>query len=422
MHRISLVTALVVIVSLAAGIAVILGGAQPLPDLVISDFQISPANPKPGQEVQLTATITNQGAGPVNDTFVVQFNVGRRTISSRFLPELPAGQSTTVEASWDAEVGEFRLRVIADAFGKIFESNESNNVRDRLIDVSDADPTQSDLVVKALDLVPSNPKPTETAKITATVANNGAGPAPAFNVSFEADGRVLDTEKLEGLAAGQETTLSLDWIVETGERILRVKADPDAKIVETDETNNAFAKTIDFGPPPASCAQQVHLNFDPKSLEQLEDATGLTREALLDSFIPLIKRSIEKDYDGINVRLFYTRPNGAFSTILFDPENKQSILGLAPLDRGNFNKRDTAFVFIGSLVARGSLNNIALPSVAIIIGKVASHELGHALGLDHNPNGGIMNATAETNPISVEFETFKPDDLEYLRRILPMNC
>ncbi len=60
--------------------------------------------------------------------------------------------------------------------------------------------------------------------------------------------------------------------------------------------------------------------------------------------------------------------------------------------------------------------------MAVIIGKVASHELGHALGLNHNAQGGIMNAEAELNPFSVEFETFRPEDLEYLKRILPMNC
>jgi hypothetical protein len=33
-----------------------------------------------------------------------------------------------------------------------------------------------------------------------------------------------------------------------------------------------------------------------------------------------------------------------------------------------------------------------------------------------------MNAQAEINPYLVQNEKFRPEDLEYLKRILPMDC
>ncbi len=422
MNRMALVT-VVLVTSLLLGMVNLWGGAQQSADLVITDFQMNPAFPKPGQEVRFALTVTNQGIAPVTETFVVQFFAGRRIISSRFLSSgLAAGQSEKIEATWDAEAGEFRIRILVDAFNKIFESNKENNSLIRVINITDSEPTQSDLVIKSLELQPANARPGETAKILASVLNKGTGPAPALDIAFESDGKTVGTQKLEALAAGQELIVSQDWTVEIGERILRAKADPSAKIIETDEANNALAKTLDFGPTPASCAQQVFLEFEDPSLVQLEDQTGLARDTVLHYFIPLIKRTLEKDFDGINVRFFYNRPGGAYTTIFFDSENRPGILGLAPLDRGNFNKRDTAIVFIGSFVARDGLRNTAITSAPVMIGKVASHELGHALGLGHNAQGGIMNAEAELNPQSVEFEAFRPEDLDYLRRVLPLNC
>jgi hypothetical protein len=423
MRRITLVTLWLVLTGLAVGLEFPMGGvAQDLPDLAVADLQLEPAVPKPGQSVRLTATVLNQGTATAQETFAVQFFAGRRVITSRFFSGLAAGQALAVEASWDAEGGESRLRVIADVFNKIPEPDKKNNTLTRVINVTDSEPTQSDLVIKIFELQPTNPRPGTTAQLSARVVNQGAGPAPAFDVGFESDGQPLGTRRLEGLEAGQEATVAFDWTVEIGERILRAKADPDGRMIETDESNNALAKQLDFGPAPASCAQQVFLEFEEATLVQLEDLTGLAREDVLHYFIPMIKRSMERDYEGVNVRFFYSHPGGSYTTILFSPENRGSILGLAPLDRGNFNKRDTAFVFIGSFVARGGLVHVALPAAAVLIGKVASHELGHALGLGHNGQGGIMNAEADLNPFSVQFATFRPEDLEYLKRILPMNC
>jgi hypothetical protein len=49
-------------------------------------------------------------------------------------------------------------------------------------------------------------------------------------------------------------------------------------------------------------------------------------------FIPAIRRQMERDYEGVNVRFYLRQPTGIFSTVFFSPENRLPILGLAPLD------------------------------------------------------------------------------------------
>jgi hypothetical protein len=139
-------------------------------------------------------------------------------------------------------------------------------------------------------------------------------------------------------------------------------------------------------------------------------------------FIPAIRRQMERDYEGVNVRFYIRQPTGIFSTVFFSPENRLPILGLAPLDFGNVRKDDRGFVFVGSFHINRGLRLAPPELLAILLAKVASHELGHMLGLGHNPNGGIMNAQAEINPYLVQNEKFRPEDLEYLKRILPMDC
>lgn len=396
-------------------------------DLIIESVRLDPPFPKPNSPVQIIATIANQGTRAPHDVFALEFKADRVQIGVHFLNDLAPGQSLEVSINWDSKPGETILRVTVDPFKSISELDEANNSFYKIVNATDNGFTGADLIVRNVQIegskVTSSLQAGQEARLVATVANIGQGPAAFVPVGFYVDGELLTVQTLqESLPAGQEVTVAVPWALEAGEKVLRAKADPLGELFELDELNNSWADYFEFPPMPNRCAQVVSLEFASASLSLLEETTSLPMSDLLSLFIPAIRRQMERDYDGVNVRLYLRQPTGIFSTIFFSPENRIPILGLAPLDFGNVRKDDRGFVFVGSFHVNRGLRLAPPELLAILFAKVASHELGHMLGLNHNPNGGIMNAQAEINPYLVANEKFRPEDLEYLKRILPMDC
>lgn len=398
--------------------------AQEAPDLVIQSVRLSPAYPKPNIAVQIIATVQNLGNRPTNDVFVVEFKANRTQIAVHFLSDLAPGQSVDVTTEWESQLGETILRIAVDSLKRVSESDETNNIFYKIVNATTREFTGADLTVKSLRVQAESPVAGELAKLWATVSNVGNGPALApISVGFYGDGELIKTTTVEqDLSPGAEILVEVPWKIVYGEKVLRAKADPHGEIPELEEGNNSWSEYFEFAPTPNACAQVVSLEFATASLPLLDELTSLPQDELLFGFIPAMRRQMEQDFEGVNVRFYLRQPTGIFSRILFSQENRLPILGLAPLDYGNFRKNDTGHVFIGSFHANRGLRLAPPPLLAILIAKVASHELGHMLGLEHNPNGGIMNAQAEINPYLVQNEKFRPEDLEYLKRILPMDC
>ncbi len=393
------------------------------PDLVIASVRLDPAFPAPGSTVQIIATVVNQGTRPTNDVFAVEFKADRIQIGVRFLADLAPEQSLEVPVTWDAKPGETVFRISVDPFKTISELDESNNTLYKIVNATTHEFTGADLVVRSVRVEAEALSAGQDARLVATVANGGQGPAAFVPVGFYVDGELLAVQTLqESLPAGQEVNIEIPWTIESGEKVLRAKADPNGELFELDEANNAWAEYFEFAPPPNRCAQIVSLEFASTSIVLLEEMTSLPVSDLVTVFIPAIRRQMERDYEGVNVRFYLRQPTGIFSTVFFSPENRIPILGLAPLDFGNLRKDDRGFVFVGSFHVNRGLRLAPPELLAVLFAKVASHELGHMVGLNHNPNGGIMSAQAEINPYLVQNEKFRPEDLEYLQRILPMDC
>lgn len=393
------------------------------PDLVITSVRLDPAFPAPGSTVQIIATVVNRGTRPTNDLFAVEFKADRIQIGVRFLADLAPEQSLEVPVTWDAKPGETVFRISVDPFKAISELDESNNTLYKIVNATTHEFTGADLVVRSVRVEAEALSAGQDARLVATVANGGQGPAAFVPVGFYVDGELLAVQTLqESLPAGQEVNIEIPWTIEIGEKVLRAKVDPNGELFELDEANNAWAEYFEFAPPPNRCAQIVSLEFASISIPLLEEMTSLPISDLVNVFIPAIRHQMERDYEGVNVRFYLRQPTGIFSTVFFSPENRIPILGLAPLDFGNLRKDDRGFVFVGSFHVNRGLRLAPPELLAVLFAKVASHELGHMVGLNHNPNGGIMNAQAEINPYLVQNEKFRPEDLEYLQRILPMDC
>lgn len=131
-RRLSLM-GLLLIVSLFAAQQVSAQASSSLPDLVVQSITLNPENPSPGDTVRVLATIANIGRSNVTGFFTVVFEVDQVILGQITINGLRARQQTTVQATWKTTVGTHTIRVEADSFGEITESDKSNNVLRRLV-------------------------------------------------------------------------------------------------------------------------------------------------------------------------------------------------------------------------------------------------------------------------------------------------
>jgi len=97
-----------------------------LPDLIITIVAFSSAAPKEGDDVKVTATLRNNGTAASEGAFVAFYD-GSSKFASVKADALPAGNSTTVTATWKAIEGTHEIKAAADPDNKVSESNEENN-------------------------------------------------------------------------------------------------------------------------------------------------------------------------------------------------------------------------------------------------------------------------------------------------------
>ena len=105
------------------------------PDLIISNLIADPAGHiLPGQSVTLTATVNNNGSGPVVDSFQVDFQVDDTSLGSIEVSDvLLAGSSIQLSKTWTYAGGDPVIKVIADDQHQVSETNEENNLFSALL-------------------------------------------------------------------------------------------------------------------------------------------------------------------------------------------------------------------------------------------------------------------------------------------------
>ncbi|WP_155396543.1 PKD domain-containing protein [Methanosarcina barkeri] len=81
--------------------------------------------------------------------------------------------------------------------------------------------------------------------IVATVNNTGTENVDTFNATLSVNGTVVDTQSVSGIASGSSALVNFSWTPEAaGDYNLTVTADPENRIAESDETNNAFTVLV----------------------------------------------------------------------------------------------------------------------------------------------------------------------------------
>jgi RHS repeat-associated protein len=117
----------------------------PPPDLAVSHLTWTPETDiAAGQVMTFTATILNEGAGPVVDGFVVDFRVDGVSIGTQSVNQiLGPGGSVTLSRTWTAVAGDHTIEVIVDSTGKVVEAEEDENTLSQAVqDIVDRTPPE----------------------------------------------------------------------------------------------------------------------------------------------------------------------------------------------------------------------------------------------------------------------------------------
>lgn len=223
----------------------------PLPDLVTTQVELVPSEPADGEEVQIQATIQNNGSRDTSDV-PVEFRVDgeqvgeRKTVAGDFGESLAAdgGSEQVTSDPWTAETGQPEVTVIPDPEGDVTEIRTDNNNRSRGFLVG------PDATVTDIAMTPEKPETGQQATFEITVANEGTEDIASLPVEVRMDGEEIASEDLSNLDAGSQTTLEATWETEEGDHSLRAIADPAGDVAEAREDNNAqeFSFSTDDSP------------------------------------------------------------------------------------------------------------------------------------------------------------------------------
>ncbi len=223
---------------------------QNISDLMITDTDVSftPSSPVPyGSTVGIDAVIHNIGSRDARNV-TVRFYDGLPTSGSVIGEDqisliLKEGGIGLSHIDWIAVPPEtHEICVVADPENNITESNESNNMACKPIEV--IVPSLPDLTLSPLDISFDQPPPFANGtsiNINATVHNIGYDNATNVSVRFMDNpyGQIEGDKNMSLIPIGGERFAEAIWnTTPTGSHEICVIADPEKEIAELDETNN----------------------------------------------------------------------------------------------------------------------------------------------------------------------------------------
>ncbi len=216
----------------------------PEPDLVVEkkDLALAPARLSTlPQDVVLTAFVRNTGANPVSATRVSLYQ-GSNLIESKTL-DVPGDGGALAGFTLHLATGGTRtFTVRVDENDEVLERNESNNAAS--IDLVDPMDTL-DVAVSGLALSSPSIAAGDLLFVEVDLKNRGTRRLSAVSVSLFAGSSLASTASLD-VAPGAATRVALSWKANRlGTIPLEVRADPDGRLSELEETNNVVAAEVE---------------------------------------------------------------------------------------------------------------------------------------------------------------------------------
>ncbi|KAF5436918.1 Serine protease, subtilase family [Candidatus Methanophagaceae archaeon] len=212
------------------------------PDLIIQALTLAPTKPKKGDSVTFTVTIKNQGDADAESSHV---RLCIRSIevdpASASVGPIAAGSTVRKTFTWTADsCAKTAVSVIVDADKELEESREDNNYLLETIYVKcpDLEITDISWSPKGDDLHAG-----DDVTISYKIKNKGDVDAEDFKTSILIDSLPFRAFT-QSLSANTETTEECTWKAVKGTHRIKVEADAQKEVDESDETNNEYRADI----------------------------------------------------------------------------------------------------------------------------------------------------------------------------------
>ncbi|MFH1149585.1 MAG: CARDB domain-containing protein [Actinomycetota bacterium] len=232
--------------------------AETRPDLLVTSITTDPATltePWTPSPVSFTITVTNAGVGPTSGSFLVGLYLDGTYLGSVSCTEtLEPGASASLEPftlTLDSLNHVFSAK--ADDNDLVDEANEYNNSLSLMLTID-----YPDLAISSLTYDLPSPLEGEgqgggsyliayahLIAATARVTNLSNATGLTFYVVFYMDGVAFASREVAGLAEGEETTVTVDFLPASGIHTLSARVDADlGRVVEENEENNEASLTL----------------------------------------------------------------------------------------------------------------------------------------------------------------------------------
>ncbi len=220
-------------------------------DLLIANMHISPASPRPGDEITFRVFVRNAGNAQ-SAASRLHLQVGGETNPAEApVPALAPGQEHQYERRVTLNVAQSYLATAtADARGQVSESNEGNNVDSRSFVVAEA-PVQGhpDLRISNIERSPAKPAIGDEITFSVYVRNVGNAQAGASTLRFRVGGETIPPEAtVPALAPGQVYRYERRVTLNVAQGYLATAtADALGQVAESDESNNVLTHNFTVG-------------------------------------------------------------------------------------------------------------------------------------------------------------------------------
>lgn len=205
------------------------------PDLIIDKITLSPTEPALGNDITIIIAVKNQGDTTAESSHVTCY-VDDAIIKTEAIGYLAPGISTTILFTWTAVQGEHTIKAIADAGGKITESNENNNMVTYAITT-----VAPDLLIQSITYEPLNASKGDNVIFSITIKNQGSYRSFFTSLDFQIDGSSRGIFDVPAIEPGETTVVRHNWIALTDQHIFKAIIDVNNNTRESNENNNELS-------------------------------------------------------------------------------------------------------------------------------------------------------------------------------------